>query len=197
MKKIRMKLDEVLVYVSEYSAKNGYSPSIREICAATGIKSTATCHYYLKKLAESGEISKTDSKKRALSVVKDKTDYISVPLVGTVTAGTPILAYENLEEYCPLPTEFGESEELFMLRVKGQSMVDAGILNGDKVIVKKQNTAENGEIVVAFFDDGATVKRFYKKDGKIILHPENKTMSDIVLDDVSILGVVTGLIRKY
>ena len=192
-----MKMDEVLSFIGDYTVKNGYSPSIREICFATGIKSTATCHYYLKKLVESGEITKTDCKKRTLSVSKDKAEYITVPLIGTVTAGTPIFAYENLEEYCPLPAEFGDGDDLFMLRVKGESMVDAGIFNGDKVIVKKQNVAENGEIVVAYFDDGATVKRFYKKDGKIILHPENKTMSDIVLDDASILGVVIGLIRKY
>ena len=199
MSEVSSKLNDVLEYVRRYSENYGYSPSIREICSALGIKSTATCHYYLKKLEKSGEINKVSSKKRAISVKKDdkSVDFVSVPVIGTVTAGTPILAYENTDGYCPLPDEFGDEKELFMLKVKGTSMIEAGILDGDKVIVKKQNNAENGEIVVALIEDEATVKRFYKKENKIILHPENDALSDIILDDVTILGVVEGLLRKY
>ena len=177
MSEVSSKLNDVLEYVRRYSENYGYSPSIREICSALGIKSTATCHYYLKKLEKNGEINKVSSKKRAISVKKD--------------------AYENTDGYCPLPDEFGDEKELFMLKVKGTSMIEAGILDGDKVIVKKQNNAENGEIVVALIEDEATVKRFYKKENKIILHPENDALSDIILDDVTILGVVEGLLRKY
>ena len=118
-------------------------------------------------------------------------------MIGTVTAGTPVFAYENLEEYYPLPAEFGDKDSLFMLKVKGESMIDAGIFDGDKVIVEKTENAENGDIVVAYFDDSATVKRFFARNGKIILHPENKTMSDFVLDEVRRLGKVKGLVRKF
>lgn len=199
MSQVNSKLNDVLEYVSKYSETYGYAPSIREICSALDIKSTATCHYYLKKLEKNGEIYKASSKKRAISVKKpEKTaEFVSVPIIGTVTAGTPIFAYENMEGYCPLPDEFGDENELFMLKVKGTSMINAGILDGDKVIVKKQNYADNGSVVVALIDDEATVKRFYKKENKIILHPENDALSDIILDDVTILGVVEGLLRKY
>ena len=165
MSEVSSKLNDVLEYVRRYGENYGYSPSIREICSALGIKSTATCHYYLKKLEKNGEINKVSSKKRAISVKKDdkSVDFVSVPVIGTVTAGTPIFAYENTDGYCPLPDEFGDEKELFMLKVKGTSMIEAGILDGDKVIVKKQNNAENGEIVVALIEDEATVKRFYKK----------------------------------
>ena len=122
---------------------------------------------------------------------------ISVPLIGTVTAGTPILAVENLEGYYPLPYDYKSDNDLFMLKVRGESMINAGILDGDKIIVKKQETAENGDIVVALFEDEATVKRFFKRDGKLIFHPENDTMSDIIVNEANILGVVVGLIRKF
>lgn len=201
MSKIQEKLDGVLDFIRNYYDENGYSPSVREICAAMAIKSTATCQYYLDKLEERGEISRGGLKKRAITLCGNnlrRASYASVPLIGTVTAGTPIFAYENLEEYCPLPTEFGEEDELFMLRVKGDSMINAGIFNGDKVIVRKQNSAENGNIVVAMTEDGdATVKRFYKKGEKYVLHPENDALSDIILDNVAILGLVEGLIRKF
>ena len=144
-----------------------------------------------------GRIDKTDSKKRALSLT-DKTALKRIPLVGTVTAGTPILAVENLEGYYPLLPDFpGSDEDYFMLRVFGDSMIEAGIYDGDKIIVKRQNTADNGEIVVALIEDSATVKRFFKRENKIILHPENSALSDIVLNDVVILGIVEGLIRKF
>ncbi|MBR1677586.1 MAG: transcriptional repressor LexA [Clostridia bacterium] len=199
MAHVEEKLNDMIVFIEQYTDNFGYPPSVREMCEKLSIKSTATCQYYLNKLVDRGIITKSQSNaKRSISLIKSKkTNYISVPVIGTVTAGTPIFAYENLEEYCPLPAEFGSDDDTFMLKVKGESMIEAGIYNGDKIIVKKQNTAQNGEIVVAYFDESATVKRFYKKDGKIILHPENRTMTDIVLDDVTILGTVKGLLRKF
>ncbi|MBR6737556.1 MAG: transcriptional repressor LexA [Clostridia bacterium] len=196
MGKIEQKLNELYAYVQEFLSENGYAPTVRDICRDLNIKSTATAHYYLNKLSDKGLINKDNDKKRAISV-KKRADFIEVPLVGTVTAGTPILAVENLEDYYPLPKEFKSEETLFMLKVKGESMINAGILNGDKIVVRKTETAENGDIVVALIDDDATVKRFYKKDNKIILHPENDNMEDIVLDNAIILGVVEGLTRKF
>ena len=198
MKKVQEKINKVLEFTQDYIRDNGFPPSVREICSAVGIKSTATCHTYLKKLEEMGEISVNGHKKRAIMLTNSQiAPAINVPLVGTITAGTPIFAYENLEEYCPLPSEFGDEKQLFMLRVKGESMINAGIFDGDRVIVKKQENCSNGDIAIALYEDSATVKRFYKKDGHIVLHPENKTMDDIILPDVTILGVVVGLIRKY
>ncbi|MBO5926044.1 MAG: transcriptional repressor LexA [Clostridia bacterium] len=197
MGKIDKKLEILYNYIQNYVETNGFPPTVRDICSDLSIKSTATAHYYLNKLTERGLLNKPTEKKRALSVKAKHEKPITVPLVGTVTAGTPILAVENFEGYYPLPSEFNYDGELFMLKVKGDSMINAGILNGDKIIVKKQQTAENGEIVVCMLDDSATVKRFFKKNGKIIFHPENDSMSDIVVDDASILGVVVGLMRKF
>ena len=196
MGKIDQKLEKVLNFVKRYQSENGFPPSVREICQALSIKSTATAHDYLAKLEKLGSISKNANKNRAI-VLADALDYVSVPLVGTVTAGTPILAVENLDGYYPLPPELAEEENSFLLQVKGDSMIEAGILDGDKIICRKTQTAENGEIVVALIDDSATVKRFFKRNGKIILHPENERLCDIVLDEAYILGKVTGLIRKY
>lgn len=198
MSKIDEKLNSVLKYISKYQKENDYPPSVREICAELEIKSTATAQYYLNKLIERGDLNKQSDKKRSISVNRENEMVAhAVPLVGTVTAGIPILAVENLEGYYPVPEEFTNPEDLFMLRVKGNSMLNAGILDGDKIIVRKQETASNGEIVVAYFDDSATVKRFFVRNGKYILHPENEEFSDIVLDEVQILGKVTGLIRKF
>ncbi len=197
MKKIEEKLNLVFRYVKNYLENNSYPPSVREICAECKIKSTATAYAYLEKLQKQGLITKTPDKKRAFSLTK-KNSFESVPLIGVVTAGTPILAVENFENFYPLPPEFNNAEnDLFMLRVHGDSMIEAGIYDGDKIIVKRQNTAENGDIVVALIEDSSTVKRFFKRNGKIILHPENSAMSDIVLDDVVILGLVQGLYRKF
>lgn len=197
MKNIEGKLERVYRFVEHYIAENGFPPSVREICEQVGIKSTATAYSYLNRLKDMGRIDKTDSKKRALSLT-DKTALKRIPLVGTVTAGTPILAVENLEGYYPLLPDFpGSDEDYFMLRVFGDSMIEAGIYDGDKIIVKRQNTADNGEIVVALIEDSATVKRFFKRENKIILHPENSALSDIILSDVVILGIVEGLIRKF
>ncbi len=196
MAKIEEKLERLFEYVKNYQDFNGYPPTVRDICKDLQIKSTATAHYYLEKLSQKGLIIKNDDKKRAITVKSNK-NFFEVPLVGTVTAGTPILAVENFEDYYPLPLEFKSSDTIFMLKVKGDSMINAGIFNGDKIVVKKQETASNGDIVVALIDDSATVKRFYKKENYFVLHPENDEMDDIILDSVSILGVVIGLTRKF
>lgn len=198
MRNTDAKVTQVYNYVKNYLEQNSFPPSVREICAEVGIKSTATAYAYLEKLQKQGLITKTPDKKRAFSLTQKANTYESIPLVGVVTAGIPILAVENFENYYPLPPEFNNSEnDLFMLRVQGDSMIEAGIYDGDKIIVKRQNTADNGDIVVALIEDSSTVKRFFKRDGKIVLHPENQALSDIVLDDVVILGIVQGLYRKF
>ncbi len=198
MAKIDEKLEKVYSFLEEYRNKYGYSPSIREICTALNIKSTATAHFYINRLASQGRIYKANQKNRAVSFANDKSvDNFSVPVIGTVTAGQPIFAYENLEGYVSLPDDFSPLDDLFILRVKGTSMIDAGIFDGDKIIVKKQSKAENGDIVVALIDDEATVKRFFIRQGKIVLHPENTTMKDIYPEKITILGTVVGLYRKY
>ena len=190
------KYNTVYEFIKKYITENGYSPSVREICANCGIKSTATAYQYINKLNEQGLIKKAGNKKRAVSLKKSVGQSVSVPLVGTVAAGQPIFADENYEGYYSLPTEFFGSDDMFMLTVKGDSMIKIGMFDGDKIIVKKQNTADNGDIVVALVDDSATVKRFYRRDGKFILHPENDSMSDFLLDDVSVLGKVVCLMRN-
>ncbi len=191
--------EQILEYISDYIENEGYPPTVREICKEVGFASTSTAQYYLKKLEARGLIALGGAKNRAITVknkpLNNKTRYI--PLVGTVTAGAPILAVENIEGYYPLPEEFHGIGDLFMLNVSGDSMINAGIFDGDKIIVEKSSTCEQGEIIVALIDDSATCKRFFKRDGKIILHPENETLSDIVLDDVSIIGKVKGLVRKF
>lgn len=198
MKKIdEDKLNAVLQYIDTFALDNGYPPSVREIGKDLGIKSTATVFSYIERLQSRGLLSKSPDKNRAIGLVKGRgAKIISAPLIGKVTAGTPILAVENFEEFYPISSEFGNGE-LFLLRVSGESMINSGIYDGDKLIVRKQNSAINGEIVVALIEDSATVKRFFARNGKYILHPENDTMSDIVLDSVEILGIVEGLIRKF
>ena len=195
--KINEKLEEVYKFIAEYVNLNGFPPSVRDVCAGTGIKSTATASDYIERLKDRGLLDKSPMKNRAVIPVKKSGTFISVPLVGTITAGTPVFAVENLEGYCPLPEDFNGSEDDFALRVSGESMINAGIYDRDIIIVKKCDTADNGSIVVALIDDSATVKRFYKKNGKIVLHPENDSMSDMIFDDVRILGIVKGLIRKF
>ena len=194
MSKKQEKIRLVYEYIEAYVQDNGFPPSVREICIACNIKSTASVYDYIENLVANGLLSKSTSKKRAITSNKSKCNYKAVPVIGTVTAGQPILAYENIEGYYPLPDDFGT--DIFMLSVIGNSMIDAGIFNGDKIIVKKQSTAENGDIVVAFFEDKATIKRFYKKDDYVVLHPENCTMQDIILPSINILGKVVGLVRK-
>ena len=191
------KLIMVMDYIRKFSEENGYTPSVREIGKECGIKSTATVYSYLQKLQEKGYLNKANNKKRSLTLTRSSG--VNIPLIGTVTAGQPIFAYENYEDYYTFPAGEFKGDDLFMLRVEGTSMIDAGIMNGDKIIVRKQENAENGEIVVALVEDSATVKRFYHRDGKIILHPENELLQDMVYEvgQVSILGKVVGLMRNY
>lgn len=187
------KSEAVFEFIQKFITENGYSPTVREICKACDIKSTATAYSFINSLAERGIINKTGNKNRAVSL---KQNSVSVPLVGTVAAGQPIFASENYEDYFSLPGNFFSGDDLFMLTVQGDSMIKIGMLDGDKIVVKKQSTAENGEIVVALVDDSATVKRFFMRNGKYILHPENDDMNDFIFDEVKILGKVIGLLRN-
>ena len=191
------KLIRVMDYIRKFSEENGYTPSVREIGKECGIKSTATVYSYLQKLQDKGYLNKATNKKRSVTLAKSSG--VNIPLIGTVTAGQPIFAYENYEDYYTFPAGEFKGEELFMLRVEGTSMIDAGIMNGDKIIVRRQSTAENGEIVVALVEDSATVKRFFRRNGQIILHPENEALADMIFEDgqVAILGKVIGLMRNY
>ncbi|MCI8734205.1 MAG: transcriptional repressor LexA [Clostridia bacterium] len=185
--------EAVFAFIQKFITENGYAPCVREVCSACNIKSTATVFNIINRLKERGLLEKSEVKRRAIAL-KSKT--VSVPVVGTVAAGQPIFATENLEGYVSLPENFFAGGELFMLNVQGSSMIKIGMFDGDKVVVRKQSTAENGDIVVALVDDSATVKRFYKKDGKFILHPENDDMQDFIFDEVSVMGKVVGLIRN-
>lgn len=205
--KITDKQLRVLNYVKECIKKDGYAPSVRDICKALDLKSTSTVHGYLVRLQKKGLIQKASLKSRAITVVgtqeknDDKAYYTSkemvdVPIVGKVTAGAPILAVENIEDSFPLPIDFVGNSETFMLRVRGDSMIEAGILSGDLVLVKRQNTAENGDIVVALIEDEATVKTFYKEKNHIRLQPQNSFMQPIIVPTCTILGKVAGVFRK-
>lgn len=198
----RDKLMNVLDYINRYTEENGFPPTVRDIGHDLGIKSTATVYDYINRLKQMGLLEKAENKKRAVAV-KNGGNVFRAPLLGTVNAGRPILAVEDNEGYFPLPTAEFRGDDLFLLRVHGESMIEAGIYDGDKIVVRRQPQAENGDIVVAMFDEGfgegATVKRFYRRDGKIVLHPENETMADIVPDapdSVTILGKVIGLLRS-
>ena len=185
---------QILDYIRE-RIDEGLPPSVREICAALDIKSTSTAHKYLGELRERGLIEKGDRLNRAITLPDDRS--VRVPLVGTVTAGQPILAVEEIEGYIPYRSRHLHSRDLFALRVRGESMINAGILDGDIVVVRRTPTAENGDIVVALVEDEATVKRFYKEKGHFRLQPENDEMEPIIVDSVSILGRVISLIREY
>lgn len=198
----RDKLMEILEYIRRYNDENGFPPSVRDICRDLQIKSTATVYDYINRLREQGYLEKSEKKNR--SVVVRGSSVVRAPLLGVVNAGQPILAVENNEGYYTLPEAEFKGDDLFLLRVHGESMIEAGIYDGDKIIVKRQQTAEIGEIVVAMFDDGtndgATVKRYFRRDGKIVLHPENSTMPDIIPENqesIRILGKVIGLMRSF
>lgn len=196
MRKTEEKINQVYNFTVEFIKENGFSPSVREICAKLGIKSTATAYSYIERLKNMGIIEKSPLKKRAITLA-DRTEFKSIPLVGTIRAGVPIFAVENLDGYYPLPEEFNTGGVEFALKVQGESMINAGIFDGDIIIVNQQNTANNGDIVVALIDDSATVKRFFKRDGKIVLHPENDDLEDMFFDQITVLGVVKGLMRKF
>jgi repressor LexA len=213
MKKIRDdKSVKILEFVTSEVDRKGYPPSVREICSAVGFKSTSTVHGYLKKLEKNGMIHKDPSKPRALRIMDNparkassgnnvsyfvsRREMVDIPIVGKVTAGAPILAVENITDTFPLPADYTHNSTAFMLRVRGESMIDAGILENDLVLVKQQSTAENGDIVVALIGDEATVKTFHKEKGYIRLQPENQYMEPIIIkDDIAILGKVIGVFR--
>ena len=189
----------VFDYLKEQIREKGYPPSIREICAALNFKSTSSVHQYIARLAEKGYIDKGDLKTRAIKIVGDEPT-ISIPIVGKVAAVEPILAQENIEDYFSIGESFFSQSDLknetFVLKVQGESMINAGINNGDYIIVSKENTARNGQIVVAMIDGNATVKTFYKEKDHVRLQPENDTMEPIIVKDVQIVGKVVGLFRK-
>ena len=191
--------ERVLDYIKEQIRVTGYPPSVREACAALGFKSTSSAHQYFNRLADKGYISKKDLKTRAIRVVGAEST-IAVPIVGKVAAGEPILAQENIEDYFSIGESFFNTDSLkndnFILKVQGESMINAGINNGDYIIVSKQNTARNGQIVVALIEDEATVKTFYKEKDHIRLQPENSTMEPIIVPNCEILGKVIGVFRK-
>ncbi len=199
----------ILDFINDFQEKNGFPPTVRDICIGVGLRSTATVFTHLKNLEEKGVLNKSSAKNRAISVVKEATvtefapkeshnsDILEVPLVGKVAAGSPILAVENIERTFPLPMDLATNQEMFMLRVQGESMINAGILNGDLIIVARQPTAENGEKVVAMINDEVTVKTFYKENGYFRLQPENDTMEPIITTQLTILGKVVGLFRTY
>jgi repressor LexA len=200
--KITAKQEEILEYIKEEILKRGYPPAVREICEAVHLKSTSSVHSHLESLEKNGYIRRDPTKPRAIEICDDsfqmmRTEMVSIPIVGQVAAGQPILAEQNIESYFPVPAEYVPSGESFVLNVKGESMINAGILNGDRVLVNRCNTARNGDIVVALIDDSATVKTFYKEDGHIRLQPENDTMDPIIVDDCVILGKVFGIFRIY
>lgn len=189
--------ERVLNFIAEFTKKNSYPPSVREMCQGLGISSTATIVYHLKKLEEQGKLSREKSRNRAIEV-SGVSMLSGIPVVGKVAAGTPITATENIEDTLSFSQNlFGDQDELFILNVQGESMINAGIFDGDKIVVHKQENAENGEIVVAMIDGEATVKRFYKEKNQIRLQPENDFMAPIIVKNAQILGTVVGLIRNY
>ena len=198
--KITAKQQEILEYIKETILKKGYPPAVREICEAVHLKSTSSVHSHLETLEEKGYIRRDPTKPRTIEIIDDcfnltRREVVNVPLVGTVAAGVPLLAEENIENYYPIPVELLPNAEPFMLIVKGNSMINAGIFDGDQLIVERCSTAYDGEIVVALVDDSATVKRFYKEDGYYRLQPENDEMDPIIVDHLEILGKVIGLFR--
>ena len=198
--KISSKQREILEYIKQEILNKGYPPAVREICEAVHLKSTSSVHSHLEPLEKNGYIRRDPTKPRAIEIIDDnfnltRREVVNVPIIGQVAAGQPLLAVENIENYFPIPTEFMPNAETFMLKVKGDSMINAGIFNGDKILVQKQSDAQNGDIVVALVDDSATVKTFYKEDGHFRLQPENDTMDPIIVNECSILGKVFGIMR--
>ena len=200
--KITAKKREILEYIKNAILNKGYPPAVREICVAVQLKSTSSVHSHLEALEKNGYIRRDPTKPRAIEIMDEnfnltRREVVNVPVIGSVAAGQPILAVENIESYFPIPSDMIPNRETFMLKVKGESMVNAGILAGDKVLVQKQHTAENGEIVVALVDDSATVKTFYKEDDFIRLQPENDEYDPIIVPDCTILGKVFGVFRLF
>lgn len=201
--KISAKQLEILEFIKAEILNKGYPPAVREICSAVKLKSTSSVHSHLETLERNGYIRRDPTKPRAIEIIDDtfnltRRELVNIPMVGRVAAGEPILAEENIEGYFPIPSEYMPNKDTFMLTVKGDSMINAGIFNGDQIIVQSQSNANNGDIVIALLDDNATVKTFYKENGHIRLQPENDFMEPIIVDnDLAILGKVVGLFRVF
>lgn len=200
--RITEKQKEILEFMKQEILNKGYPPTVRDICEAVKLKSTSSVHSHLETLEKNGYIRRDPTKPRAIEIIDDnfnltRREVANVPMVGRVAAGEPILAVENVESYFPIPTEYMPNSEAFMLKVKGESMINAGIFDGDNLLVEKCNTARNGDMVVALVDDSATVKTFYKEGDHIRLQPENDTMEPIIVPDCEILGKVFGVFRFF
>ena len=200
--KITAKQREILEYIKNAILNKGYPPAVREICEAVKLKSTSSVHAHLESLEKNGYIRRDPTKPRAIEIMDEnfnltRREVVNIPVIGSVAAGAPILAVENIEAYFPLPADMMPNQNAFLLNVKGDSMIKAGIFEGDKVLVQQQPTAENGEIVVALVDDSATVKRFYKEAGHIRLQPENDAYEPIIVTDCTIMGKVFGVFRIF
>lgn len=200
--KISEKQREILEYIKQEILQRGYPPAVREICEAVHLKSTSSVHSHLETLEKNGFIRRDPTKPRAIEILDDdfnltRREVVNVPVIGQVAAGEPILAEQNIQDYFPIPVEYMPNAETFMLKVKGESMINAGIFSGDTVLVQRQTDARNGDMVVALVDDSATVKTFYKEDGHYRLQPENDTMDPIIVDHCEVLGKVFGVFRFF
>ena len=200
--KITEKQQEILEYMKEQILSKGYPPSVREICSAVHLKSTSSVHSHLETLEKNGYIRRDPTKPRAIEIVDDtfnltRRELVNVPILGKVAAGQPLLANDNINGYFPLPPEYVNNKQTFMLTVKGESMINAGILDGDLVLVEQTSSVRNGEIAVVLIEDSATVKTFYKEKDFIRLQPENDSMDPIIVQDCMIMGRVIGLYRKF
>ncbi len=200
--KISPKQQEILEYIKSQILERGFPPAVRDICEAVHLKSTSSVHSHLETLEKNGYIRRDPTKPRAIEILDDSFNFtrremVNVPIIGRVAAGEPILAEQNIENYFPVPMEYMPNNQVFILKVKGESMINAGILDGDMVLVEQRATARNGEMIVALIEDGATVKTFYKEDGHIRLQPENDTMDPIIVTDLQILGKVIGVFRFF
>lgn len=200
--KITAKQQAVLDYIKDEILKKGYPPTVREICEKVDLKSTSSVHAHLASLEKNGYIRRDPTKPRAIEICDDsfqvvRTEMVSIPIVGRVAAGEPILAEENIQEYFPVPADMVPKGSSFIVKVRGDSMINAGIFSGDRIFVNCCDTANNGDMVVALIDDSATVKTFYKEDGHVRLQPENDTMDPIIVPDCKILGKVFGVFRFY
>lgn len=200
--KITDKQRQILEYIKSETLSRGYPPAVRDICLAVGLKSTSSVHAHLETLEKNGYIRRDPTKPRAIEILDDdfnlnRREVANIPLVGNVAAGEPILAEQNIEDYFPVPVDMAPNGQCFALRVKGDSMINIGINDGDYVFVKEANSADNGDLVVALVDDSATVKNFYKENGHIRLQPQNDDMDPIIVDNCMILGKVFGVFRLY
>ncbi len=200
--KITKKQSEILEYIKSQILNKGYPPSVRDICEAVQLKSTSSVHSHLETLEKNGYIRRDPTKPRAIEIIDDnfnlvRREVVNVPIIGKVAAGQPLLAVENVDSYFPIPMEFMPNEQCFMLKVVGESMINAGIFDGDTILVEQRQTASNGDMIVALVDDSATVKTYYKEEGHIRLHPENDTMDPIIVPDCQILGKVFGVFRFF